>query len=224
MTKEQQFFDAPSPDCDALGPEEQDILQEIMNIGFGSAATDLAGVIDIHIQFSASTIAIIHSAELIGFIRKNSPDVAEISVIEQNFWSKFKGTTMLTFTVGAGRALLRLMGAENEEQTFESDPMRILEKEMLMEIGNILSGACVGKIAELLGNFVIYSPPRVLIGTFENANLSKIAGAQGNFITILQTSFNFGEQDLSGGLFLIISHDSIIWLRSALKNFLSQYK
>lgn len=217
MTAEHQYFDV-------LSSKEQDTFQEIMGIGFGSAAADLAGVIDIHVQLTVSTIAVIPSADLLDYIQKNLPDAHEISFIEQNFWSKFQGTAMLTFPAGAGRALLSLMGAMNEELGFESDPMHTLEKEMLMEIGNILTGACVGKVAELLGDFVIYSPPRVLIGTIKNANVSRMASDHKNFATILQTVFHFGEQDLKGCLFLIVNHDSLDWLRQALKNFLEQYK
>ncbi|MCL1926611.1 MAG: chemotaxis protein CheC [Syntrophorhabdaceae bacterium] len=206
----------------ALSSEEQNLLQKIMSIGVGNAAADLGAVIDIHVQLSVPTITVIPSVELLNHIRKNVSDAHEISIIEQNFWSKIQGTAMLIFTTGAGRALLSLMGAIGKEQVFESDPMHTLEKEMLMEIGNILTGACVGKVAELLGDFVIYSPPRVLIGAIESANLSKMVFDQKNFATILQTTFNFEEQDFKGCLFLIINHESIGWLRQALKNFSGQ--
>jgi len=211
-----------SQNVDVLDAEEHDILQEIMNIGFGSAAADLAGVIDIHVQLSVPTIMVIPSSELINYIRENMAGANEISIIEQNFWSKFRGTALLAFTAGAGRALLSLMG-DMGEQSFESDPMRVLEKEMLMEIGNILSGACVGKVAELLGDVVFYSPPRVIIGAIESSSASKITFETNSFVIILQTIFNFGSQNLSGCLFLIVNQDSINWLKQALKNFLSQF-
>jgi len=211
-----------SRSLDVFSPEEHDLLQEIMNIGFGSAAADLAGVIDIHVRLSVPTIMVIPSSELIDYIKENMSGAHEISIIEQNFWSKFRGTAMLAFTAGTGRALLSLIGDINEH-SFQSDPMRVLEKEMLMEIGNILSGACVGKVAELLGDVVFYSPPRVLIGAIESSGVSKITIDSNNFVIILQTIFNFGSQNLSGCLFLIVNQDSITWLKQALKNFLSQF-
>ena len=206
-----------------LSPEEQDLLREIMNIGFGSAAADLADVIDLYVQLSVPTVTAIPATEIIDYIRETMPDSHEISIIEQNFWSKFQGMALLVFGAETGRALLDLIGDINE-QAFESDPMRVLEKEMLMEIGNILTGACVGKVAELLGDVVIYSPPRSLIGTIEDANVSKTTFHPGNFVIILQTVFRFGNQDVRGYLFLIINHDSIRWLRRALKAFISQYE
>ncbi len=205
-----------------LGDEERDILQEIMNIGFGSAAADLGGVIDLYVQLSVPAVKVIPATELVGYIRREVPDVYEISIIEQNFWSKFKGMALLAFTAGAGKALLGLMG-DMDDQAFESDPMRILERETLMEVGNILVGACVGKVAELLGDVVTYSPPRILIGNLSDTNVSRTIFDPGNHVIILQTVFHFGKQDVHGHLFLVASHDSIGWLRKALQAFMSQY-
>jgi len=205
-----------------LGDEERDILQEIMNIGFGSAAADLAGVIDLYVQLSVPTVKVIPATELIDYIQREIPNAHEISIIEQNFWSRFKGMALLAFTSGAGKALLGLLG-DMDEQAFESDPLRVLEKETLMEVGNILVGACVGKVAELLGDVVTYSPPRILIGNLSDTNVSKTIFEPRNYVIILQTVFHFGKQDVQGYLFLVASHDSIGWLRRALQAFMSQY-
>jgi chemotaxis protein CheC len=206
-----------------LGPEERDILQEIMNIGFGSAAADLAGVIDLYVQLSVPTVKVIPAPELLDYIQREIPDAHELSIIEQNFWSKFRGMALLAFTSGAGRALLGLLG-DLDEHAFESDPMRILEKETLMEVGNILVGACVGKVAELLGDVVTYSPPRVLIGNLADTTVSRKIFDPDNHVIILQTIFHFGQQDVQGHLFLIANHESISWLQRALRTFMSQYE
>ncbi|MBE0602080.1 MAG: chemotaxis protein CheC [Deltaproteobacteria bacterium] len=209
--------------AEILGNEEQDIPQEIMNIGFGSAAADLSGVIDLYVQLSVPTVKVIPATELIDYIRREVPNAYEISVIEQNFWSKFKGMALLVFSSGAGKALLGLLG-DMDEQAFESDPMRVLEKETLMEVGNILVGACVGKVAELLGDAVSYSPPRILIGALSDTNVSRTIFDPGNCVIILQTVFHFGKQDVRGYLFLVASQDSFCWLRRALQAFMSQYE
>lgn len=205
-----------------LGNEERDILQEIMNIGFGSAAADLSGVIDVHVQLSVPMVKIIAAAELAGYVRREIPGAHEITVIEQNFWSKFKGMALLAFTAGAGKALLGLLG-DLDEQAFESDPMQTLEKETLMEVGNILVGACVGKVAELLGDVVTYSPPRTFIGTMPDTNLSRTMLDSRNYVIVLQTLFHFGNQDVQGHLFLVASQESVEWLRKALQTFMSRY-
>lgn len=205
-----------------LGDEERDILQEIMNIGFGSAAADLSGVIDLYVQLSVPEVKVIPATELIVYIEREIPNSHEITVIEQNYWSRFKGMALLAFTSGAGKTLLGLLG-DMDEHAFESDPMRILERETLMEVGNILVGACVGKVAELLGDVVTYSPPRILIGNMSDTNVSRTLFEPGNCVVILQTVFHFGNQDVRGYLFLVASHESVVWLRQALQVFMSRY-
>ena len=81
--------------------------------------------------------------------------------MEQSFWGKFKGNAYLFFPSGTGKRIISLLG--NGDEFFQSDPINELEKETFLEIGNILIGACIGKIAELLGDVITYSPPRVVI-------------------------------------------------------------
>lgn len=211
-----------APEPEVLDAEEQDILQEIMNIGFGSAAADLAEVIDLHVRLSVPQVQVLPASELLGFIDREVTDTGEITVIEQNFWSRFKGTALLVFPPGAGKALLGLLG-DLDEHAFESDPLRILEKETLMEVGNILVGVCVGKVAELLGDVVTYSPPRVLTGNLGDAALSRKVTEPGNQVIVLRTAFHFGNRDVQGHLFLVASQVSVGWLRQALQGFMSRY-
>ncbi|MEW6718986.1 MAG: chemotaxis protein CheC [Thermodesulfobacteriota bacterium] len=211
-----------NPCAEILGVDERDILQEIMNIGFGSAAADLAGVIDLHVQLSVPQVRLLPASELPGYIDREVPDPGEITIIEQNFWSRFKGTALLVFPSGAGKALLGFLG-EVGEHAFESDPLRILEKETLMEVGNILVGACVGKVAELLGDIVTYSPPRVLSGSLDDAALTRKVSDPGNHVIVLRTAFHFGNRDVQGHLFLVARHESVTWLRRALQGFMSRY-
>jgi chemotaxis protein CheC len=173
-----------------------------MNIGFGSAAADLSGVIDLYVQLSVPEVKVIPATELIVYIEREIPNSHEITVIEQNYWSRFKGMALLAFTSGAGKTLLGLLG-DMDEHAFESDPMRILERETLMEVGNILVGACVGKVAELLGDVVTYSPPRILIGNMSDTNVSRTLFGPGNCVVILQPVFHFGNQDVRDNLFLV---------------------
>jgi chemotaxis protein CheC len=207
-----------------LTAEEQDTLQEIMNIGFGSAAADLASVISLHVILSVPTIRIIETANLLDYIKTEIRDYREMSVVEQNFYAKFKGVALLVFSGASGKALLSLISDKEASAVFESDPIRILEKETLMELGNILVGACVGKVAELLGDVVSYSPPRVIIGNMANDDISDGMLDPKNIVVIMQAVFHFQNQDVEGYLFLITSHESLAWLKEATHNFLKQYE
>jgi chemotaxis protein CheC len=206
-----------------LTTEEMDVLQEVMNIGFGSAAADLADVIDLYVILSVPVIRILKTGELLDYIRKEIIDHQDISIIEQNFRAKFKGVALVVFPSGAGKGLLTLMG-KREEIRLESDPIGTLEKEILIEIGNILVGACVGKVAELLGDVASYQPPRVLIGNLTDTHISEAAFNPQDVVIVLQTVFHFSGRHVSGYLFLITGHGSINRLKQALHNFMRQFE
>jgi chemotaxis protein CheC len=206
-----------------ISEEEKDILQEIMNIAFGKAAADLAEVINIFVVLSVPDIKILKAVDLPEYIRTEFSEFGNISIVEQNFWGEFKGNALLIFPAGAGKELISLLG-DGGEPAFEPQSSDILENETLMEVGNILIGACVGKIAELLKDVVTYSPPRVIIEDHPDASMQKTLVDPSNSAILLKTVFCFNERDVNGFLFLITSDNSVIWLKKALADFMEQYE
>ncbi len=207
-----------------ISDEEIDILQEIMNIAFGTAAAELAEVINIFVQLSVPFIRLIPAYELPEFIAHETHDLPTISMIEQNFWGEFKGSAFLIFPADAGKVFVSLFeeGVTIEDNVDES--VEVLEKEALMEVGNILIGACVGKVSELLGDNVTYSPPSVVLGNHPNEEIPQSLFDPANSAVVLRTLFNFQDRDLNGFLFLVTSHESVQWLRDALGRFMEQYE
>lgn len=203
--------------------EEKDILQEIMNIAFGKAAADLAEVINIFVVLSVPSIQILKGAELPGYLRGEILDSSNISIVEQNFRGEFRGSAFLVFPAGAGKELISLLEADNEE-VFESDSIDLLEKETLMEVGNILIAACVGKMSELLGDVVTYSPPKVVIENQPHEIIPNNLFDPEYSAIVMKTLFRFEERDVNGFLFLVTTHDSIAWLQESLARFLEQYE
>jgi len=203
--------------------EEKDILQEIMNIAFGKAAADLAEVINIFVVLSVPNIQLLKGAELPGYLRDELKDFTDISIVEQNFRGKFGGSVFLVFPSGAGKELISLLDADHET-SFESGAIDLLEKETLMEVGNILIGACVGKMSELLDDVVTYSPPQVVVENHPHEIIPNNLFNPEYTAIVMKTLFRFDERDVSGFLFLVTTHDSVVWLQKALARFLEQYE
>ena len=208
---------------DLLNEEEVAILQEIMNISFGQSAADLADVIDTAVVLSVPYIDILDVSELPDYIISHVKDYKNINIVEQKFWGKFRGDALLIFSSGAGKELISLLQADNKN-VFESDPFDILERETLMEVGNILIGACVGKLSELLRDVVSYTPPMVMVEKDYREAISNGHYDEDKTAIILKTDFRFDEGDVSGFLFLVTSNDSVRWLKEALKTFIEQYE
>lgn len=202
--------------------EETDTLQEIMNIAFGRAASDLAEYIDIFVILSPPQIKVLQAFDLPSYLNNEIKDYDKVSVVEQNFWGKFKGNAFLVFPSGAGKRMISLFDSENK--FFESEPTYELEKETFLEIGNILIGACIGKIAELLGDVTTYSPPRVVVENSLRGVVYDNLSDPDNLAIVLRTVFEFNEKNVSGYMFILTKQESFAWLKTALYKFLEQYK
>ncbi len=206
-----------------LTSEEVEILQELMNIAFGQSAADLADVIDTKVVLSVPFIKLMHVSELPDYFENYVKDYKSINLVEQKFWGRIKGDALLVFSSGAGKELIKLLNQE-DDVSFESGPMDVLERETLMEVGNILIGACVGKIAELLKDVVTYTPPMVAVEMGFKKAISESRYDPDSTAIVLKTDFCFDERDVTGFLFLVTSNDSVLWLREALKLFIEQYE
>ena len=196
---------------------ELDALAELMNISFGAAAAGLAEVLDIFINLNIPYIKIIKKKELTDYIREEIPGCSDCSVIEQKFHGDFGGRAILLFPYGIEKKLLSLFNML-EDDTYESDSVAGLEKEVLMEVGNILIGACLGKIFELIDSRIIYFPPTVLLRPEPDQMLSSEGDSEEMCIT-LKTGFHFEDRNVEGHLFLINNKESIPRLKESLKPF-----
>ncbi len=208
---------------DVFSDEEKDILQEIMNIAFGNATADLADVVDIYVKLSVPSVQVIGIGDLPEYLKTTIKTDGTSNIIEQKFWGNFKGSGLLVFPGGTERDLMAILEDQDREEV-ASTQMATLEKGGLLEIGNILIGACVGKVSELLDTFVTYSPPQVLQGDTHNCNFIVEQFDPSQTAIVMKTLFTFKEKDINGFLLILTNHESIGWLRKALKNFMDSYE
>lgn len=207
-----------------FSPEDAAILAEVMNIAFGKASADLARVIDIRIVLNVPHVEIMKVDGLHQRIKEEAGAYDGINVIEQNFWGKYTGSALLAFPVAASKGLVSLF---DDGETAAGPVSPLLERETLLEVGNILIGACVCKVAELLEDAVSFSPPRFIssatIDTISTEAVSSRLEDQEQSAILMKTVFHLEDKDIKGFLFLIASQDSMKWLKTALNNFLEKF-
>ncbi len=200
---------------------ELDALQETMNISFGSAAADLAEIMDIFIQLTVPKISAVQVSDLPGILEKNINDFHSCSIVEQQFHGDFGGMAFLVFPHGDEMELISYFQHPGT-QSFQSDDLIDLEKEVLLEVGNILIGACIGRIFELLDSRISYSPPLVLKGLDFDSSLLNTETQSQDLTIMMKTFFSFEDRNTKGYLFLVNSNESIPHLKKALKRFLGE--
>jgi len=206
-----------------ISKDEASILEEVMNIAFGKASSDLAELIDIRILLNVPNVEMLKAEGLLQRIKEETKEYGAISIIEQNFWGKYNGSALLVFPSTAIKGLVSLF----EEDDDSSEQGALQEKETLLEVGNILIGACVGKVAELLDDIVSFSQPRLLssivIDNLSKDTVTPMLDEPGKYAVLMKTVFHLEDKDISGFLFLIANHDSMKWLKTALNIFMEKF-
>lgn len=205
-----------------LNEIERDVLQEIMNIAFGQAAAGISEVIDQQVTLTVPVIQVIPFAEVFPCIRKEIPNVNDMSMITQFFSGKFSGSSLLIFPHGEGKKLLRLFDGSSSVMTDHPD-VDVLEKEGLIEVSNIVIGACISKIAELLQDVVTYSPPRFFVNDQIHTSLSTGFEIHSSFAIFFKTVFHLEHFNASGYLFLVSNDITLEWLKKAIASYLEKY-
>ncbi len=205
-----------------LTTEEKDILQEVMNIAFGQASADLAEVIDIHVILNVPEVETIKAVDMPAYIQQRIQDQDIISIVEQNYLGKFNGKAILIFPLGAGKELFNIL-SDGDQEMPETLIAANLAKDALLEVGNILIGACVGKVADLLDDVVTYTPPRVIIEEHPKNMVPLDMFEPDSTAIIMRTIFSFQGRDMNGYFFLINTRESLKWLKKALVLFLEKY-
>jgi chemotaxis protein CheC len=212
---------AAIPETALLTEEERDTLQEMMNIAFGRAAASLAELISIFVCLSVPCVQLLRGAELTHYLDQVVGPKGEVNIVEENFWGELQGSAFLVFPSGAGHQLVPLFA--DEESLYEGEAREDVERDALLTTGSILIGACVGKLAELLGSRVSYSPAKLM--TTGQSEKGHVALWEPDSIAIvLKTDFAFCDESVEGFLFLVTSAASINWLKQALADFLAQYE
>ena len=207
--------------------EEKDILQEVMNIAFGNATADLAELIDIHTILSVPDIRLIDFDKLTEYLKESIPQNQINNVAGQKFWGDFNGSGLLFLPSGSERALCRFLNLSRLDWVSgegSRDLDATMKSGLLLEISNILIGACVGKISDLLNTMVSYTPPELLsLEKTDYSFLLKHFNTEQRAI-VMKTLFQFDQQNITGLLLIMTNDQSIDWLKKALHAFLNAYE
>lgn len=202
---------------DLLSPSEIQVLQELMNIAFGSASAELEEVMNIYVELKVPEVDVVPVGQLAGYFKDSSDLAGKTCVVEQQFWGDFGGTGFMVLPTESGSVLLAVLEGYDGEH-FSRKPEEVLEQGAILEVGNILTGACIGKIAELLDTVVTYTPPQVRLGTDLSEDFDDLE-RRSEVAIILKTYFHFTEEGVDGYIFVATREESLRWLKESIADF-----
>lgn len=136
--------------------EQADALKEIANVAMGRAGDALARLLDVFVRLSVPSVSLVESKDVMPAVTRMIGASGPVSAVRQTFSSQLQGEAIAIFGEAGCRDLADLMGHEEA-----LDPAT--EEELLLDVCNILVGACVCGIAEQLSYELSFSAPSVIV-------------------------------------------------------------
>ncbi len=133
------------------GPDRRDALSEFVNIGMGQAGDSLARLFDTFIQLSIPRIEIVRPEDVTKAIAALVEDSGPVIAVRQAFSSRIRGEALALYSAEGCDALADLVHYRD-----------VTSDELLLEISNVLVGACVGALAAQFSLDLSFSPPSIL--------------------------------------------------------------
>jgi len=205
--EDKQFTDSP------LNADQTDALQEIVNIGMGRAGEQLANIFDNFVELSIPKIVFSQADKLAETISNIVNPESDISAVRQGFFSHWQGEAIAIFSQPDCNQLAHQMG-------YREDINNDLEMELLLDVSNILIGACLNGIAHQLGLNLNYSQPALMCKHSPISSLFDTSSLGHEQVLVLEVFFKLENVDFTAHLVMIMAEGSISQMRQDLDAFL----
>jgi chemotaxis protein CheC len=199
--------------AEVLDSDQKDALQEISNIAMGTAASGLARVLESFVRLSVPRISIVETSRIAERLATNLTQHREVSAVRQAFYNQIEGEVMVIFGEEGCRELADLLA-------YDADGPEAVKQELLLEVSNILVGACMNGIAQQLGSQLSYSPPEILCRAVPLDRLLVGHRPTCDQALLIEIDFSLEARSFACHMLTFFAPESFGTLRSSLARFL----
>jgi chemotaxis protein CheC len=195
-----------------LTPVQYDALVELLNIGFGRAASSLSELTGHRVLLEVPQVSIHPIASLSQALRGVLSD--NVASVHQIFSGPVGGDALLILDHTAAGSLKELLTNEPALPL----PIDASAREVLTEVGNILLNACLGTFGNLLHVQVSFSVPQLNLDTLNHVLQSLLINSEGlRFALVVQAGFKLKDAEVTGYLVIVLSVASLARLIKAVE-------
>jgi chemotaxis protein CheC len=203
-----------------LTEDRRDTLAELLNIGFGRSMASLAELMDIYIELSVPSVRIVRPHQILEALSSSVAGREEVTLIEQTFRGAFNGEAVLALPGEASHTLARMLAADcGFSPDMEPDKLHL---EAMLELGNIVIGACLGKFAEILESNISFNPPQVFLDSVRLDRMRRLIPLPDQGALLVLTHFRLAREEVTGYMFIFIGSDGLEALFRAVDRFLDE--
>ncbi|MGB3623724.1 histidine kinase [Ketobacter sp. MCCC 1A13808] len=203
----------------ALSEDQRDCLQEVVNVAMGQAGDSLARFLEVFIHLSVPRIRLVSRDKLnIELESMVGGHQVTVSGVSQGFYqldtgSGIRGEAIVVFTDSSFKELADLL-AYDEQLTPAT------EKELLLDVTNILNGACLNGIGQQMEVELGFSPPNIMGQHLPIAELLEQEATSWDHALLVEISYTLEDRSFSCTMFLLMPGDSIQVVKTALDRLL----
>lgn len=198
-----------------LNEDEQDCLQELMNIAYGSATAAITEILDAFATLSIPKIKVIDTADLKEYLSTQIKVNSDHFVSIQQINGLLSGENLFIIDRESSNNIAYKFGLDEDE--LNDDEL----SDIILEITNILSSSTISTLAKEMDTKVSFSPPDVKI-------LESIDQLDNQFITkykkviIISTELNFKDLNIKGELLIFTTDNSIMFIKKVINTMLDE--
>lgn len=187
-----------------LTSAQEDALKELLNIGFGRAASSLSQLTGHRVLLDVPAVSIHALPDLKNALAAVVHD--EVASVHQIFSGQVAGDALLILNHQAAAVLKQLLTDE------PALPLQVdaSAREVLTEVGNILLNACLGTFGNLLDVKVSFSIPHLDLNTLQSVLESLLVNREGmRYGLLVHAGFRLRDTEVTGYLVIVLSVASL---------------
>lgn len=197
--------------------EQRDALQEIANLAMGQAATRLARLLDTFIELSVPRVRVVRAEDAAQTLRDMTGIEESVTAVRQGFRSDIKGEALVICRSSGVGHLCALVNDPYVHSAYDS----VSQTELMFDVANVLTGACVSCILNQLDRTPIFSPPGLLGEKISLEDVFQADVLAWKMALLLEVNFALEDQTFRAHLVMLMAEDSIRRMNDALSALLS---
>lgn len=199
---------------DFISDDQREALQEVANIGMGQAGASIAQVLGEFVELSVPQIRAVDAADIPAALVALAGD-GIASAVRQAFLGELRGEAIVIFSEHSAHDLAELMSYGDALDAPAS-------RELLLDISNVLVGACLGGIAELLRAEIGFSAPSLLADQVSTHQLLQAEAIAAHCALLVEVRFGLERRVFRCHLIILMAEDAVAALQRALDRFIEE--
>ncbi|SLM27634.1 putative CheC, inhibitor of MCP methylation [Desulfamplus magnetovallimortis] len=204
--------------------DQYEMLKEVVNLAMGQAGKDLATILKSFVDLSVPEIQVIEAENVANKVLQESvfSETEKVNLFRQAFHnsSLFQGESIVIFNNETRQRFSEILGLSGNMDAVE-------EIDFMLELTNLMVGACLNSISEQLFNQgMIFSSPELLS---ENKELRSVAydifkrrNLKWDYTLLSKITFNLKDKSFKSDLLIFISEAAINAVNKSLDKLLAE--